>query len=172
MSIQINYQTALFKKKSSNLVLFIDENFNIVGLKKFISNRDYSFLSDLLAINDKKKKILSYEINSKKKIILVSIKKKLTSSQAENLGAKFYDIYKDIKHNHYEIFSESAKNTLDNFIGYFLHGLKLKSYTFDKYKTKKEKKIFLLMFWVRIYHLLKINLNLKQSKMELFMLEI
>ena len=24
-------------------------------------------------------------------------------------------------------------------IGYFLHGLKLKSYTFDKYKTKKNK---------------------------------
>ena len=75
MSIQINYQTALFKKKSSNLVLFIDENFNIAGLKKFISNGDYSFISDLLTINDKKKEIISYEINSKKKIILVSIKK-------------------------------------------------------------------------------------------------
>ena len=109
MSIQINYKIGSFQKKSSNLVLFVDQNFNITGLKKFISNADYSFISDLLTINDKKKEIIYFEINSKKKIVLISIKKKLTSSQAENLGAKFYDIFKGIKHNHYDIFSESAK---------------------------------------------------------------
>ena len=29
----------------------------------------------------------------------------------------------------------------ENFIGYFLHGLKLKSYEFKKYKSKKDDKI-------------------------------
>jgi len=140
MSIQINYKATTFKKKSSNLVLFVDENFNISGLKKFISSGEYSFIRDLLEINDKKKEIIAFDINSRKKIILISLKKNLTISQAENLGAKFYDVYKDVKQNHYDINSESAKNTLNSFIGHFLHGLKLKSYTFDKYKTKKEKK--------------------------------
>ncbi|MBD1166077.1 leucyl aminopeptidase, partial [Pelagibacterales bacterium SAG-MED10] len=140
MSIQINYKAGPFKKKSSNLVLFVDENFNITGLKKLISNEEYSFIGDLLAINDKKKEIIAYDLNSRKRIILISIKKKITTSEAEGLGAKFYDIFKDIKQNHFDINSETAKNTLQNFVGYFLHGLRLKSYIFDKYKSKKEKK--------------------------------
>ena len=56
MSVQINYKTASSKKKSSNLVFFVDENFNITPLKKFISNREYSYISDLHKINDKKKR--------------------------------------------------------------------------------------------------------------------
>ena len=140
MSIQIIYKAASSKKKSSNLVLFVDENFNITALKKFISTKEYSFISDLLALNDKKKKIIAYDINSKKKIILISHKKKMTTSEVESLGAKFYDIFKDIKQNHFDINSESVKNALKNFVGHFLHGICLKSYTFDKYKSKKENK--------------------------------
>ena len=56
MSVKINYQIALTKKKSSNLVLFIDENFNIADLQKFVSSEDYSLIEDLLKIHDKKKK--------------------------------------------------------------------------------------------------------------------
>ena len=140
MSVQINYKTASFKKKSSNLVLFVDENFDITSLKKFISNREYSFISDLHKLNDKKKKIIAYDINSKKKIILVSHRKKITSSETESLGAKFYDNFKDIKQNHFDINSESVKDTLKNFTGHFLHGIKLKSYSFEKYKSKKQQK--------------------------------
>ncbi len=139
MSIQINYKAVPSKKKSSNLVLFVDENFNITGLKKLISNEEYSFIGDLLEINDKKKKIIAYDLNSRRRIILISIKKKITTSEVEAMGAKFYDIFKDIKQNHFDINSETAKNTLQNFVGYFLHGLRLKSYIFDKYKSKKEK---------------------------------
>ena len=144
MSVQINYKTVSFKNKSSNLVFFVDENFNITLLKKFISSREYSFISDLLRINDKKKEIIAYDISSKKKIILASLKKKMTSSETEGLGAKFYDIFKDIKQNHFDINSESAKNTPKNFIGHFLHGIKLKSYGFEKYKSKKEKKSLII----------------------------
>ena len=32
----------------------------------------------------------------------------------------------------------------NNFLGHFLHGLKLKSYEFKKYKSKKIKEIFLI----------------------------
>ena len=36
------------------------------------------------------------------------------------------------------------QNNQNNFLGHFLHGLKLKSYSFKKYKTKKNDKIFLI----------------------------
>ena len=75
MTIQINYKTNISKKVSSNLVLFVDEKFNVKGLKKYISNSEFSYISDLLKNSDLKKNLLLFEINSKKTIFLVSIKK-------------------------------------------------------------------------------------------------
>ena len=40
MSIQINYKNKGSKKPTANLVLFVDEKFNINSLKKFISNTE------------------------------------------------------------------------------------------------------------------------------------
>jgi len=77
MTVQINYKNTGYKKNSNNLVLFIDEKFNITGLKKYISNTEFSYISDLLKTNDLKKNLLFFEINSKKTIFLVSIKKDL-----------------------------------------------------------------------------------------------
>ena len=48
MTIQINYKSTSFKKNLNNLVLFVDENFNINPLKKYISNNEFSYISDLL----------------------------------------------------------------------------------------------------------------------------
>ncbi len=67
MTIQINYKNNRSKKISSNLVLFVDEKFNISSVKKYISNTEYSYISDLLKNSDKKKQLLFFEINSKKK---------------------------------------------------------------------------------------------------------
>ena len=57
MTIAINYKNSLLKKKVSNLVLFIDEKYNVVGLKNHISNSEYLLISDLIKSKDKKKKI-------------------------------------------------------------------------------------------------------------------
>ena len=75
MTVQINYKNSIFKKSIANLILFVDENFNINSLKKYISNTEYSYISDLLKSSDLKKDILTFEINSKKTIFLASIKK-------------------------------------------------------------------------------------------------
>jgi len=77
MSIQINYKRNGLKNPSANLVLFVEENFNINGLKKYISNTEFSYISDLLQSSDLKKDLLVFKINSKKTIFLVSIKKDL-----------------------------------------------------------------------------------------------
>ena len=76
-----------------------------------------------------------------KKIVLISIKKNLKTSEIENLGAEFYGRINYGKNSEYNIISDSLISKDNNFLGHFLHGLKLKSYEFGKYKTKKETRI-------------------------------
>ena len=140
MSITINYNRNLSKKNIYNNVLFVDEKFGLSDLKKHVSKTDFSLISDLIKTKDLKKKIIEFDISSKKKIILVSIKKNINSAEAENLGALFFDLYKNLKSNNFNIASDTITNKLKIKIGHFLHGLKLKSYSFEKYKSKKIKK--------------------------------
>ena len=119
MSVTINYKYKSTKNNSSNLVLFTDEKFNIFALKKLISSNEYSFISDLIKTKDIKKKIISFDVSSKRKIILVSVIKNINIANLENLGAKFYDLFKDLKQNEFNLISDSAPNKIKNFIGYF-----------------------------------------------------
>ena len=66
MTVQINYKSSSSKKISSNLVLFVDEKFNISGLKKHISNSEFSYISDLLKNSDLKKDLLFLKLIQKK----------------------------------------------------------------------------------------------------------
>jgi len=141
MSIEINYKNSGLKKNLANLVLFTDEKFNISHIKKFFSNSEFSYIKDLLETSDLKKNLFIYEISSKKKIILVSIKKNLETSDIENLGAEFYGRINYEKKSEYFINSDSISRKSENFIGHFLHGLKLKSYEFNIYKSKKIQKL-------------------------------
>ena len=141
MPVQINYKNKL-SKKLTDIILFVDENYNISGLKKHISKQEFSYVSDLIINIDPKKNIVSFDINSKRKIVLVSFKKTIKISEAVNLGAKFYDIHKDYKNRTYNLISDTLFFKSNNLVGNFLHGLKLKSYKFDKYKTKKNTNNF------------------------------
>ena len=141
MPIQINYKNSGFKKTTTNLVLFADEKFNIGNLKRYISNSEFSYINELLKTGDLKKDLLFFEINSKKTIFLVSIKKDLKTSDVENLGAKFHDYINYDKNNDYLVNSDTINSTIENFAGYFLHGLKLRSYEFNIYKSKKNKRL-------------------------------
>ena len=140
MTVQITYKTVNSKKVSSNVVLFVNEKYNISGLKKYISNSEFSYISDLLKNSDLKKDLLSFNINSKKTIFLVSVKKNVKISDIENLGAKFYGYINYDKKNDYIVNSDTVSSEIKNFVGYFLHGIKLKSYEFNIYKSKKNKK--------------------------------
>ena len=141
MSVQVLYKNISSKKSRTNLVLFTDEKFNINGLKKYFSNPEFSYIKDLLKTSDLKKNLFIFEISSTKKIILVSIKKDLETSDIENLGAEFYGRINHEKKSEYFVNLTSISSKFENFIGYFLHGLKLKSYEFNLYKTKKEQKL-------------------------------
>ena len=140
MKIEINFKNRVSDKSERNFILFVDEKLNITGLKKILSNTEYSYISDLIRSEDQKKKILTFDINSKKKIILISFKGNFNISDAENLGAECYDLFSKLKKNQYTVNTDTLSNKSTKYIGHFLHGIKLKSYNFEKYKTKKSKK--------------------------------
>ena len=138
MSVKIYYSNKSAKDLPANTVLFVDEKFNTKNIIKYLSNSEISYINDLLKTSDLKKNFLIFEFNSKKKIILISIKKDLKSFDIENLGAELYGRINYGKNSEYYINSDSVLSKQKRFISHFLHGLKLKSYEFTKYKTKKE----------------------------------
>ena len=140
MSIQFNF-TKTDAKTSGNVVLFVNEKFECSNIKKYITTFEFSYINDLLKTSDLKKNILIFELSSKRKIVLIDIKKNIKSFDIENLGAEFYGRINYEKKSHYSINTDTLIGKQENFVGYFLHGLKLKSYEFKKYKTKKESKI-------------------------------
>ena len=141
MSIKISYSNKSPNNLKSNLVLFVNEKFNISNIKKYIPKVEFEYIDDLLKTSDTKKNLLVFELSSKKKIILIAIKKEIKSFDIENLGAEFHGRINYGKKNQYFVISDSVVGKHENFIAHFLHGLKLKSYEFIKYKTKKETRV-------------------------------
>ena len=140
MTIQISYKNNALKNKMGNLILFVNDKFDIKGLKQYISSSENEYISDLLKNSDLKKSLLVFDYSSKRSIILVSVKSNIQNSKIENLGAQLYGILKGKSKYEYFINLESINTKHQNFISHFLHGLKLKSYEFEKYKTKKKLK--------------------------------
>ena len=89
MIIKLNYKKNSHYK-NSNLILFSDEKTNLKNLKKNLSNLEFNYISELLKVNDLKKNIFKFDINSKKSIFIVSVKKNLKPYEIENLGAEFF----------------------------------------------------------------------------------
>ena len=145
MTVKIFYKNRTSTKNSTNNVLFADEKFNLKSLKKHLTKIEHSLITDLIKAKDLKKKIIDFDLSSKKKIILVSIKNNLKASEAENLGASFFEKFKELKQSQVIINSDTASNKQTNLIGHFLHGLKLKSYAFEKYKTKINKRKYTII---------------------------
>ena len=137
MSLKIKYLKIKYKP-SSNIVLFSDDKFNIKKLIGHLSNNEFSYVFDLLKTSDLKKNLLVFELSSKKKVVLISTKKNAKTSEIESLGAEFYGRINYGKSSEYFVISDSLEDKNQNFLSHFLHGLKLKSYSFKKYKTKKK----------------------------------
>ena len=144
MNVQINYKSSSSKKNLKNKLFFVDESLKIQLLKKFINNKEYLYVSDLLKNTDNKKNITLFEFSSNQSIILIKLKKNIKNFEIENLGGDFFNFIKGLNKKDFIINSDSISLKIKNLIGYFLHGVKLKSYKFEKYLTKKEKKNFII----------------------------
>ena len=141
MNVQIIYNNSSFKNDLENKLFFVDENQKIQSLKKFMDIKEYSYVSDLFKNTDNNKKISFFQISSTKNIVLIKLKKNIKNYEIENLGGDFFNFIKGSEKKNFVINSDSISYNINNLVGYFLHGVKLKSYKFEKYLTKKEKKI-------------------------------
>ena len=144
MAVKINYLKKKNLKVSDNLILFTNEKYNVKNLKKLISNFELNYILDLLKTSDIKKKILTFEISSKRRIILISIKNNYKIADIESLGAELHGKIHVGKIKTYFVDTDSLEGKHDELIGHFAHGLKLKSYEFKKYKSKKNEKEILI----------------------------
>ena len=141
MIININYNKAINNKLITNYALFSRENYNTNNLKNYFSNLEIAAIKEIIKNTNLKKNIISFNINSKKKLFLINIKKNLNNYEIESLGAEFYEFIKDLSIKNLFINIQTLEEENKNFISYFLHGLKLKSYEFNIYKSLKKEKI-------------------------------
>ena len=146
MSIKIKIERNIAEKSIKNYVLFCDENFKINGLAKLSLADKSNIINKTINSNKiKEENFLSFNINPDQKIILVKLTKDNSQLENEKIGAKFYDYIKKnsilsstfLENNIHEL---NKKNL--NFIDEFFHGAKLKSYDFNKYKSKKKTSSF------------------------------
>ena len=142
MSIQISYKKQINEKLIKNYVLFSDDGFKIDALNEMTLGNKASFIKEIIKKNESKKgNFLAFNINSIQRIILISLKKKTNSLENEKIGADFYNF---IKSNSFfdltlvEKNIKAARKNNSNILEEFLHGIELKSYEFNKYKSKKK----------------------------------
>ena len=62
-------------KLSGSAAFFTNEKYEISHLRKFLSSSEYKNLNVLLKNKNKKKDLLSFDLNPNQKIILITLKK-------------------------------------------------------------------------------------------------
>jgi len=137
MTIKIEYKKKIDFTNVPLLVLFVTDNFKLKNIERLFNNTELEYIKDIIKKTNTQKNIISFNLNSKRKIILANIDDNISISNAQSFGAELLDYLK--KNNFTDVnlyWNESAGNVKDNFIHHFLHGLRLKSYEFNKYKSK------------------------------------
>ena len=146
MSIKVSFKKNIVENKIKNYVLFSDEKFRVLGLSKTSLSKDTSIINKIIANNVlKEKNCFSFNLNPNQKVIVVKLKNSFTSLEIEKLGAEFYNYIKENQITNSTLLENNLKEFLKTnkyFIDQFVHGVKLKSYNFDKYKSKKKNRLF------------------------------
>ncbi len=146
MSIKISIKNSLKLISVKNHVFFTNENFQITELNKLPISKHSIFIKKILGLNNlDHRNFMSFNLDANQRIILVKIKKNQTSLEIEKIGAEFYMFLKSnlfLKTIFYEqnIINTATKN--DYFFDQFIQGLQLKSYEFNRYKSKNKEKKF------------------------------
>ncbi len=122
---------------SGSILFFANEKSEIKNINSYISLSQNNIFKKNLKNNNKKKEIFSFDINHNQKIIIYTLKN--TKSSYEKDGAKLYEFFKKENLNKIHIFGDTIEDMNNNkCLLEVIHGMKLKSYTFDKYLTKKK----------------------------------
>jgi len=138
MTTQINFYNKFKEKLSDNCAIFFDFSKKYIDTNRIFSKAEIIFINEVVKDISVKDDFYLFNLSSKKKIILIN-SKKLLDQDIEILGAKFFDFMKLNKIKSIILNSED-KSISDNknLVLRFLHGLNLKSYEFNLYKSKKK----------------------------------
>ena len=163
MSIKLSIKKNYNDKVVKNYVFFTDEDFKIEALDKSAVSKFSNQIKKTINSSDlKKKEFFSFNLNPSQKIILIKIKKNQSSLENEKIGAKFYNFTKSNSFHNLAFFEKNIyqiKSTSKYFFDEFMLGIKLKSYVFEKYKTKKNDEILLLDLFIK-----KNQINFNKNK--------
>jgi leucyl aminopeptidase len=153
--------------KHNNIVLFTNSNSDVRGLnnspiKQFVGSIKKSIHLNKNNIKD----FYSFDLTHQIKIIVVKITKDNNLfNYYEKLGANFLDFIKSNSLQENLFIDTNLKHysqSNNNFFNEFLYGLLIKSYVFDKYKSKKNKKIF----QINIHGDFRLNVLKKNDKLK------
>jgi leucyl aminopeptidase len=151
----------------NNVILFSDSNLNIKGLKTGPFKKFKTIIEKSTSLNKSNiKDFHSLDLSSSLKIIIVKINEDISlSKNNEKLGAKFYEyinsnsIYKSsLIDSNVSFFVQKNSGFIDEFIS----GIFIKSYNFEKYKTKKNLK----SFFINLSGKIKINFFKKNNRLK------
>ena len=142
---KIVIKSSSFAKNVKNFGLFCDKNFKISDLRKLELSK-YSQELIQFTKNTKssvliKEKFLIFNINSAQKVLLIKTSNNDINFDNEKLGADFFDFLKKNYIDSVLFNTENAQSIKKNnslFFNEFIHGIELKSYSFDKYKKDKQ----------------------------------
>ena len=131
MKLKVNFVTKLSKAKTENEIIFVKnknlKNKNLKPILKFVlENKLFQ-----------EKLFLQKEYN-KRNYIFINCRKLKLSSDYENIGSKLFDYLNNSKiENSYIDIGKVDINNIQ--LEKILHGVKLKSYSFDIYKSNNKK---------------------------------
>ena len=141
MILKINYSAKFLNSSARNIVFFLKKETKNSELAKIIGDKSLASSLEKLKKNEnftKKKIITSIDKSIDKKLIVIWVEQNLSSHEIEKLGAKFFDFLKNNLIEDVTIFGPSLGS--NNYkLEEFIHGMQLKSYSFDIYKSSKQK---------------------------------
>ncbi len=131
MKLKVNFVTKLSKGKTENEIIFVkNQNFKNKNLKPLLK---FVLESKLF----QEKLFIQKEYN-KRNYIFINCRKLTLSSDYENIGSKLFDYLNNGKIENSYI--DVGKVDINNIqLEKILHGGKLKSYSFDIYKSNNKK---------------------------------
>ena len=146
MSIKISIRNSLNLKSVKNHVFFTNKDFQISQISKLPISEFSSFIKKSLNSNKlDNQNFLSLDINASQKVILIKIKDSQSPLDVEKIGAEFYVYLKSNSYLKTTFYEQNIRNIFRQnkfFFDQFAHGLQLKSYEFNKYKSKSKEKKF------------------------------
>ena len=139
--------TSSLSDNSESFAIFVNEKYEYSDKRDLLSKDTTQKINHFLKVLKAKKReknINSFDISEKKKCFIIKVKNKYESYFPQENGGSFYSYLNNFKEiNYIDFYLDSLifdKEKSIDFLSQFIFGFNLKSYTFNKYKTKNKEK--------------------------------